>query len=105
MRLRKSFTDPEDFQILPIGPAATTGPVGAPVGDPPAGSRLTASTVPSVNRLFYSCVKTKRAGGLRGNTPRDTGGLVPMMNQSSKSRFASISPEIVLILTIPGPAS
>ena len=32
-------------------PAATTGPVGWPVGDPPAGSRLIASTAPEASSV------------------------------------------------------
>ena len=65
------------------GPAATTGPVGAPVGEPPGGSLLTASVVPGPMRAASSRGSGTRACGPSGSTPSETGGLLPSITQSS----------------------
>lgn len=55
------------------GATNTTAPVGRPVGDPPAGSMLTATWVELAKARCCSWLKSRRNTPLLGRTPSDTG--------------------------------
>ena len=58
-----------------MAPTMMTGPVGAPVGEPPGGSMLTASFSAANSAMDCASLSTRASSPCRGNNPRDTGGL------------------------------
>src|SRR5262245_49311053 len=85
----KLLFDQSDFR----SPEATTGPVGCPVGEPPVGSRLIASTAPAASLARISGVTVILIVSPVGSTPIETGARWPLIIQSSKSRSAPFAPE------------
>ena len=83
----------EPCQMLFRSPAATTGPVGWPVGEPPAGSRLTASTAPCASFSLHGRRQVRCVVAPTGMTPIDTGAFLPSIIHSSKSWPAARSPD------------
>src|SRR6185312_5440735 len=79
-------------QMFFKSPAATTGPVGWPVGEPPAGSRLTASTAPCASFSLAAAGTDICAVAPAGMTPIDTGRFLPSIIHSSKSLPAARLP-------------
>lgn len=70
------------------GPLAITGPVAWPVGEPPKGSRLTASVAPSAIMLRSSAGITSSPLSPGWKTPSDLVMPLPGTSQSS-SDFSS----------------
>ncbi len=66
-----------------IGPVATTGPVGWPVGDPPVGSIDTASTACALSCAMISGGRCIVASAVGGNTPSGIGFWFGAISQSS----------------------
>ncbi len=62
---------PTPDQIWVTGPFATTGPVGWPLGEPPAGSSVMARVLPGAIRAACSGVSGTRASGTSGSTPSE----------------------------------